>query len=34
VQTMTTDMVMFEMLKVAGTEEFKSVADILKEMPR
>lgn len=34
VQTMTTEMVMFEMLKVAGTEEFKSVADILKENPR
>jgi nicotinamidase-related amidase len=34
VQTMTTEMVMFEMLKMAGTEEFKSVADILKENPR
>ena len=32
-QVMTTEMVMFEILKVARTDEFKSVADVLKENP-
>jgi len=32
-QVMTTEMVMFEILRVARTDEFKSVADILKENP-
>ncbi len=34
VQVMTTEMIMFEVLKVARTDEFKAVADILKENPR
>ncbi len=33
VQVMTTEMVMFEILKVARTDDFKAVADILKENP-
>ena len=32
-QVMTTEMIMFEILRVARTDEFKSVADILKENP-
>lgn len=32
-QVMTTEMIMFEILRVAKTEEFKTVADILKENP-
>lgn len=34
VQVMTTEMVLFEMLKIARTEDFKAVADILKENPQ
>ena len=30
-QLMSTQMIMFEILRDAGTPEFKSVADILKE---
>lgn len=33
VQIMTTEMIMFELLRVARTPEFKSVADVLKENP-
>jgi len=33
VQVMTTEMIMFELLRVARTPEFKAVADVLKENP-
>jgi len=32
-QIMTTEMIMFELLRVARTPEFKAVADVLKENP-
>ncbi len=34
VQVMTTEMILFEILKVARTDDFRAVADILKEDPR
>lgn len=34
IQILTSEMIMFELLRVARTPEFKAVADVLKENPR
>ncbi len=34
VQIMTTEMIFFELLRIARTDDFKAVADLLKENPR